>query len=54
MAKTDTYEITWDDGTVRYRKLDSDDAKAWKERADDKSSPVKSVKKGEPEPRNKK
>lgn len=53
MANTDSYQIEWDDGTVRYRLLDSDDAKAWKERADDKNSTVKSVKKGTPDPINK-
>lgn len=49
-----TYEIEWDDGTKRHRQLSDDDAKAWKDRADDKKSPVKSVKQGTPTPRNKK
>lgn len=48
-----SYKITWDDGTVRYRQLSDDDRKAWKERADDKASPVKSVEAGKPTPRNK-
>lgn len=48
-----THKITWDDGTVRYRQLSSDDAKAWQERADDKASSVKAVSEGKPTPRNK-
>lgn len=48
----DNYKITHEDGSEQILQLDDDDAKAWKDRADDKNSDVKSVAKGEPEPIN--
>lgn len=52
MAELQNYQVTWEDGTVRYYQLDEQDAKAWKERAADKTSDIKSVQPGEPEPNN--
>lgn len=52
MAETKTYRITEDDGTTRYLKLDEEDHKAWRKRADDKSSPIASITAAEPEPIN--
>jgi hypothetical protein len=52
MAELQNYRVTWEDGTVRYFQLDDEGLKAWKERAADKTSSIKSVEAGEPEPIN--
>ena len=52
MAEMRNYKVTWQDGTERYFQLDDDALKAWKERAADKDSTIKSVEPGDPEPIN--
>jgi hypothetical protein len=47
---TRNYRIEWEDGTVRYRKLNEQDATAWQKRAEDKQTTIKSVQPGDPEP----
>lgn len=51
MAETKTYRIETETG-IRYLKLADDGAKAWRKRADDKTSPVVSITAAEPEPIN--
>lgn len=52
MAETKNYKITYGDGTEAFLALDDDDAKAWRKRADDKTTDVKSVTQGDPKPFN--
>jgi hypothetical protein len=52
VAKTKRYRITWEDGTVRFRNLSEKDFDAWKKRADDKTSDIKSVQAGTPDAMN--
>lgn len=47
-----TYRITQDDGTERYLQLSDDDAKTWRDLAEDKTSAIKSVVAAEPTPIN--
>lgn len=47
------YKITWEDGYETHLQLDDNDHKLWKERVDSKTSTVKSIVEGEPEPFNK-
>lgn len=53
MAKLETYKITYEDGEERFRQLDEETLKEFKDAEKSKTSTVKSVTKGTPEPINK-
>lgn len=53
MAALKNYKIEYEDGTTQYLQLDGDGVELWKGFVDDKTSLVKALAAGEPEPINK-